>query len=160
MPMQLHTLPSITRRKRRRGRGIGSQGAKSGRGMKGQRSRAGSFTKAGFEGGQTPLYMRLPKARGSKQHSLSQITKAAAVSVRHLNRFPSGTLVGPEALRAAGLVDRLDKQVKIIGGGELKTKLTVRVHAVTAGARAGIESAGGKVEIIAPPAAAKSAPEE
>ena len=146
--MQLHTLPKITRPKRRRGRGIGSQGAKSGRGQKGQHSRAGSFAKAGFEGGQTPLYMRLPKARGSKQRFASQITKAAAVPLQELNRFKVGSIVGPKALRDEGLITWRDKQVKIVGGGPLKHKLTVRTHAATAGARAGIESAGGKVEII------------
>lgn len=146
--MHLHTLPKLTRPKRRRGRGIGSQGAKSGRGMKGQRSRAGSFAKAGFEGGQTPLYMRLPKGRGSKQSSPSQITKAAAVSLRHLNRFKPGSIVGPAALQEEGLVSWRDKSVKIVGGGSVKHKLTVRTHFITHNARAGIESAGGSVEII------------
>jgi len=146
--MPLHTLPAITRRKTRRGRGIGSRGAKSGRGQKGQGSRAGSFTKAGFEGGQTPLYMRLPKARGSKQRSTPQITKPAAVSLRHLNRFAPNTIVGPEILRTSGLASWRDKTVKIVGGGSLQHKLTVRAHAATASARAAIEAAGGKVEII------------
>jgi large subunit ribosomal protein L15 len=146
--MPLHTLPALTRQKHRHGRGIGSRGAKSGRGQKGQGSRAGSFTKAGFEGGQTPLYMRFPKARGSKQRFTSQITKPGVVSLRHLNRFTANTIVGPEALRNAGLVSWRDKSIKIIGGGELSQKLTVRAHAATASARAAIEAAGGKVEII------------
>lgn len=146
--MQLHTLPKITRRKRRRGRGIGSQGAKSGRGMKGQRSRAGSFAKAGFEGGQTPLYMRLPKGRGAKQRSISQVQKPVAIPIKQLNRFASGMIVGPAQLLEQKLINFHDKSIKIIGGGELKHKLTVRTHGVTAGARASIESAGGKVEII------------
>jgi large subunit ribosomal protein L15 len=65
-----------------------------------------------------------------------------------LNRFSVGSIVGPKALRDAGVIARQDKQVKIVGGGSLKHKLTVRIHAVTAGARAGIEAVGGKVEII------------
>ncbi len=146
--MQLHTLPAVSRKKHRHGRGIGSRGGKSGRGQKGQGSRAGSFSKAGFEGGQTPLYMRLPKARGSKQRSSSQVTKPAAISLRHLNRFAPNTIVGPEALRAAGLASWRDKVVKIVGGGALEHKLTVRTHSATAAARAGIEGAGGTVEII------------
>jgi large subunit ribosomal protein L15 len=116
--------------------------------MKGQGSRAGTFAKAGFEGGQTPLYMRLPKARGAKQRFASQITKAGTISLKHLNRFSAGSIVGPEQLRNEGLIGRQDKEVKILGGGSLNTKLTIRAHFVTAGARAGIEAAGGKVELI------------
>lgn len=118
--------------------------------MKGQGSRAGTFAKAGFEGGQTPLYMRLPKGRGAKQRFASQVTKAGTISLKHLNRFAAGTIVGPEQLRAAGLIGRQDKAIKILGGGTLEHKLTVRTHAVTAGARAGIEAAGGTVELIPP----------
>lgn len=146
--MQLHSLPKLTRRKRRRGRGIGSQGAKSGRGMKGQKSRAGSFAKAGFEGGQTPLYMRLPKGRGTKQRFASQVTKPDTVSLRHLSVFDSGMIVGPAQLLEKKLISWRAKTVKIIGSGSLANKLTVRVHAVTPQARAAIEAAGGKVEII------------
>jgi len=148
MTMDLHSLPQVTHRKRRRGRGIGSQGAKSGRGQKGAGSRAGAYSKAGFEGGQTPLYMRLPKGRGTKQRFRSQVVKAGAVAVKHLNQFSNGTIVGPEQLREAGLIGRLDKTVKIVGGGALGHKLTIRAHFATPGAKATIESAGGTVEII------------
>lgn len=148
MSMHLHSLTPLVRARRRRGRGIGSRGAKSGRGMKGQGSRAGSFQKAGFEGGQTPLYMRLPKGRGTKQRFAPQVTKPVAVAVKHLRTFSAGTMVGIQQLQTAGLVGWRDKTVKIMGGGEVPHTLTVRAHAVTPGARAAIEKAGGTVEII------------
>jgi large subunit ribosomal protein L15 len=116
--------------------------------MKGQKSRAGSFSKAGFEGGQTPLYMRLPKGRGAKQRFAPQVTKPDAISVRHLSVFESGTIVGLGQLKEKQLISWRTKTVKIIGGGSLERKLTVRTHAVTAQARVAIEEAGGKVEII------------
>lgn len=116
--------------------------------MKGQGSRAGSFVKAGFEGGQTPLYMRLPKGRGTKQKFSSQVIKPAAVAVRHLEVFAPNSMVGPAQLAAHGLIGRRARSVKIIGGGKIDRKLTVRAQAVTPGARTAIEEAGGKVEII------------
>ncbi len=146
--MALHTLVKIVRTKRRPGRGIGGDGAKSGRGQKGAGSRAGSFTKAGFEGGQTPLYMRLPKGRGTKQRFAPQVTKPAAIPVNRLNVFAAGTIVGPAQLREAGLMSWRDKTVKIIGVDAVSHPLTVRVHHMTAGARSAIEASGGKVEII------------
>lgn len=147
--MQLHELPQIVRRKRRRGRGIGSGGAKSGRGMKGQRSRAGSRQKAGFEGGQTPLYMRLPKGRGTKQRFASQVRKPVALPVSVLRQFEAGSIVGPGQLRKAGLVHGRTDRVKLIAAGELDRKLTVRVHAATPAATKQVSDAGGSVELIA-----------
>lgn len=145
--MNMH-LPKIVRQKKRVGRGIGSRGAKSGRGMKGQKSRAGYHSKAGFEGGQTPLFMRLPKGRGMKQVFASQVVKPAAVPVRHLNRFKDGALIGLTNLREAGLIPREAKAVKLIGQEKVLRKLTIRVHGATPGARASIEAGGGKIEII------------
>jgi large subunit ribosomal protein L15 len=140
-------LPRIVRRSRRLGRGIASKGAKSGRGMKGQRSRAGMRIRAGFEGGQTPLYQRVPKRRGAKQIFASQVVHPFELTMGHLESFDSGEVVGPGALRRAGLIARHDK-VKLIGRGVIYKKLTVRVHAVTESARQCVEKAGGKVEII------------
>lgn len=146
--MALHTLVKIVRRSKRVGRGWGSRGAKSGRGQKGQKSRAGYSSKAGFEGGQTPLYMRLPKARGSKQKFASQITKPSAVMVTALAQFGEKTIVGPDRLYQAGLLPRGYQGVKLVGTGKLERKLTVRVHAATPNAVAAVEKAGGKVEIV------------
>lgn len=146
--MRLSELPKITKASKRVGRGIGSRGAKSGRGMKGQKSRAGYSRKAGFEGGQTPLYMRLPKGRGTKQVFASQKVKPAIVRVDQLDRFDDGSIVGIGVLREAGLVTGRRERVKLIGAGELMRRLTVRVHAVTGGARAAVEAAGGKIELI------------
>lgn len=145
--MQLHQLPKIVRKGKTLGRGIGSRGAKSGRGMKGQRSRAGYSRKAGFEGGQTPLYMRLPKGRGSKQKFLSQVVKPVVLTLNQLDMFAVDTIVGPGVMRKAGLLKTRQDLVKLIGGS-LSKKLTVRAHFVTAGAQATIEKAGGKVELI------------
>lgn len=141
-------LPKIVKRTNRVGRGIGSRGAKSGRGQKGQKSRAGYSSKAGFEGGQTPIYMRLPKGRGEKQRFASQVVKPAAVSVAQLDIFSEGEIVGLAALRKAGLLPRKLHEVKLIGSESLEKKLIVRVHAATAAATKAVEKAGGKVELI------------
>jgi len=145
--MALHALAKLVRTKKRVGRGIGSRGAKSGRGQKGQKSRAGAHSKAGFEGGQTPLYMRLPKARGSKQKFRSQIVKPIVVNIKYLARFKEG-IVGPNQLIESGLITRRDKAVKLIGSYPVENKLTVRVHAVTPRAKEQVEASGGTVELI------------
>ena len=140
-------LTKIVRRKKRVGRGIGSKGAKSGRGMKGQYARAGSRNRRGFEGGQTPLYQRLPKDRGSKQVFASQAEAPFTITARLLNTFADSSIVGPGQLRSGGFIRR-DQRIKLIGGGKLTKKVTVRAHAATAGAIRAVEQAGGKVEII------------
>lgn len=145
--MSLHTLPKLVRTKKRVGRGIGSRGAKSGRGQKGQKSRAGAHSKAGFEGGQTPLYMRLPKKRGSKQKFRSQVIKPIVVNIKNLARFKAG-IVGPSQFVESGLITRRDQAVKLIGNYPVTTKLTVRVHAVTPRAKEQVEAGGGTVELI------------
>lgn len=146
--MSLHDLPKIVRKRKTVGRGHAKRGGKSGKGMKGQRSRAGYSRKAGFEGGQTPLYMRLPKVRGSKQKFLSQVVKPIAISVMTLEKFADKAIVGPAALRKAGYLADREATVKFIGSGKLTKQFTVRIHAVTAGAKQSIEAAGGKVELI------------
>lgn len=142
------SLPKIVRRKKRVGRGWGSRGAKSGRGQKGQKSRAGYTRKAGFEGGQTPLYMRLPKSRGSKQNFPSQIVKPTAITTKSLEKFEAGSIVGPGVLRKAGLLSSQAETWKLIGNEKLSKKMTVRAHKISAGARKAVESAGGKIELI------------
>lgn len=141
------TLKKISQKSRRRGRGIARGGAKSGRGMKGQKARAGYSSKPGFEGGQTPLYMRLPKGRGTKQKFPSQVIKPLAVQVKWLNSVEED-IVGPGLLRRAGLLEFRAQPVKLIGSGEVTRKMTVRVHAASESAKAAVEKAGGKVEII------------
>jgi len=146
--MKLHTLPKLVRNKKRRGRGIASSGAKSGRGMKGQKSRAGYSRRLGFEGGQTPLYQRVPKRRGAKQVFASQVVKPMTLSVTTLNTFPEGSVIGPNSLREAGYLRGRRRRVKLIAGGVLDRPLTVRVHAVTDQAKASVEAAGGSVELL------------
>lgn len=155
--MNLHTLkpaPGSRAGRRRVGRGIGSGlGKTAGRGHKGQNSRSGGGTRRGFEGGQMPLYMRVPK------FGFRNIFRRAykTVNVEDLTRFDAGSEVTPEMLIDAGLVDMPragDRHfgapvgVKVLGRGELDRALTVRAHAFSAGARAKIEAAGGKVEVI------------
>ena len=141
-------IKKILKKKKRVGRGIGSHGAKSGKGMKGQKSRAGYSRRAGFEGGQTPLYQRIPKKRGAKQYFRSRVVKPVAVNVNILSQFKEGSIVGPGKLRKSGFVKEYRQKIKLIGNGKLDRKLTVRVHRVTEGARQGVEKAGGKIEII------------
>jgi large subunit ribosomal protein L15 len=128
----------------RRGRGHASgNGKTAGKGHKGQKARSGA-TRPGFEGGQMPLYRRLPK-RGFTDRNSKVIT---AINVSALNRFEDGTEVTPELLLTSGAVSKIVDGVKILGEGELTKKLTVRVHAVSEGAKNKIESAGGTVEVI------------
>ena len=148
MKKGLHKLQKIKKTKKRLGRGVGSKGSKSGRGMKGQKSRAGYSRRAGFEGGQTPLYQRVPKKRGAKRKSTSQATKYVELLVKDLNKFGAGEIVGPGALKRFGVSLKKSDRVKLIGKGKVENKLTVRVHAVTKGARKIVEDAGGKLEII------------
>lgn len=133
--------------KRRLGRGVGSGlGKTSGMGMKGQHARGYGKVRRGFEGGQTPLFRRLPKVGFT-----NPFTKViATVNVKDLGRFDVGTTVDPETLVAAGLLRSKFDGVKILGSGSLEKALTVRAHAFSEGAKALIEKAGGKAELIAP----------
>ena len=127
------------------GRGHGSgNGKTAGRGQKGQKSRSGGRTRVGFEGGQMPLYRRLPK-RGFNNRNTKDIV---AINVSVLNRFEDGAEVTVESLLASGAISRAGDGVKILGNGELSKKLTVKVDAVSEGAKAKIEAAGGTVEVI------------
>jgi len=155
--LSLSTLqPAQKRQDRKRvGRGLGSgKGRYSGRGIKGQKSRAGSAKmRAGFEGGQMPLYMRLPKQRGHSSKDAMPVgpfrTETQPVNVRDLEaRFDAGAEVTPEALKQAGLIGNLRVDVKILGQGELTKSLTVTAHRFSATAREKIEAAGGTVTAL------------
>jgi large subunit ribosomal protein L15 len=150
--------PAQARKDRKRvGRGIGSgKGRYSGRGIKGQKSRAGSHKmRAGFEGGQMPIYMRLGKQRGATSKDAMPIgpfrTSTAPVNVGALDRFADGAEVTPESLVEIGLLKNTKTDVKLLGNGELKKKLTVRVHAISATAREKVEQAGGTVSLLKEP---------
>ena len=128
----------------RKGRGAGSgNGKTAGRGHKGQKARSGGGVRPGFEGGQMPLYRRLPK-RGFKCRNHKEIV---ALNVDVLNRFEDGAEVTIEALVEAGIVKNPRDGVKILGNGELTKKLTVKVSAASASAIQKIEALGGKVEV-------------
>jgi large subunit ribosomal protein L15 len=150
--------PAQARKDRKRvGRGMGSgKGRYSGRGIKGQKARSGSHKmRPGFEGGQMPVYMRMGKQRGSTSKDAMPIgpfrTYSQPVNVSALARFDEGTEVTPELLKQAGLIRTIREDVKILGNGELTTKLTVVAHAVSAGARKKIEAAGGSVTLLREP---------
>ena len=144
--MKLHELkPAEGSRKPRRrvGRGIGSgMGKTSTRGTKGQFSRTGGGTRPGFEGGQMPLYRRLPK-RGFKN---TFAKKYAEVNVEQLNCFDNGAVVDPAALIEAGILKNVG--VRVLGNGELTKSLTVQAQGFTKSAQQKIEAAGGKAEVI------------
>jgi large subunit ribosomal protein L15 len=147
--------PAKPRQERKRvGRGMGSgKGRYSGRGIKGQKARAGSHKmRAGFEGGQMPVYMRLGKQRGPTSKDAMPIgpfrTSTIPVNVAALDRFDAGAEVTPESLVAAGVIKNTKTDVKILGNGEINKKLTVRVHAISAAAREKIEKAGGTVDLL------------
>ena len=146
--MQLNELsPATGARKKafRVGRGLGSgNGKTSGKGMKGQKSRSGGGVRTGFEGGQMPLYRRLPK-RGFK-NIFAKVY--AEVNVETLNRFEDGATVDAVALIEAGVLKNIYDGVRILGNGELTKKLTVVANGFTKSAESKITAAGGKVEVI------------
>ncbi len=146
--MKLHELaPAEGSRKVRNrvGRGLGSgNGKTAGRGMKGQNSRAGGGVRTGFEGGQMPIYRRLPK-RGFKNVWAKTY---AEVNVETLNRFEDGETVDPVALVERGILNVLQDGIRVLGNGELTKKLTVRANGFTKSAEQKITAAGGKVEVI------------
>src|SRR6266481_6295083 len=138
--------PKGSRKKKVRvGRGMGSKlGKTAGAGNKGQKSRRGYSRRRGFEGGQMPLHRRIPK-RGFHNPFGSTF---AVINIEELNAFPAGETVTPDLLRAHGFV-RTTEQVKILGDGELKTKLAVHAHAFSASAKEKITKAGGSFEVLA-----------
>lgn len=146
--MKLHELKPAegsTKSKKRIGRGTGSgQGKSAGKGQKGQNSRSGGGTRLGFEGGQMPLYRRLPKI------GFTNIFRKeyAVVNLSDLERFDNGTVINPDILKEAGLVKAMLNGVKILGNGDLTKNLTVQAHKFSKTAADKIAAAGGKVEVI------------
>ncbi len=153
----LHTLspPRGAHKSRKRvGRGQGSgYGMTSGRGTKGAGARSGSKRKAGYEGGQNPIHMRMRKLRGPRMKKSMPFepfrTRTQPVNLSDLNRFDDGTEVTPELLRERGLATRRRVPVKILGNGKIDRKLKVIAHGFSAKARSQIEAAGGSATVIA-----------
>ena len=131
---------------KRKGRGTSSgMGKTSSRGQKGQNSRSGGGVRIGFEGGQNPLFRRIPK-RGFNNYNFQ--VKYAVINVSDLNKFEDGVEVTPELLKEMGIVKDLKDGLKILGNGELSKKLTVKANKFSKVAKEKIENAGGKVEVI------------
>jgi large subunit ribosomal protein L15 len=166
--VKLHDLkpaPGSQKRRIRVGRGIAAgRGKTAGRGTKGQKSRSGASIPGWFEGGQTPIHVRVPKLRGFKpvnriDYQVVNVGRIAEYAAA--GRFGSGSgsdplTVNAEVLAAAGLVAHADRPVKVLGDGELKVKLFVAADAFTAAARSKIEAAGGFVQVLAPERSAKA----
>ena len=146
--MKLHELkPAVGSRKERNrvGRGIGSgNGKTAGKGHKGQNARSGGGVRPGFEGGQNPLFRRLPK-RGFTNINRKEY---AIVNLDALNRFEDGAEVTPALLLETGIVSKEKAGIKILGNGTLNKKLNVKAHKFSASAKEAIENAGGTAEVI------------
>ena len=147
---ELKGAPGSKKARKRVGRGTGSgHGKTSGRGHKGAGARSGAKAHATYEGGQMPLQRRLPRLKGEARgrHTVARPTVYAAVNLRELEGVPGDT-IGPDELRAAGLVRKRAQLVKILGDGEIGRAVTVRAHAFSGSAKAKIEAAGGGVEVL------------
>lgn len=146
--MKLHELKSNegSRKNRKRvGRGMASgHGKTSGKGHKGQKARSGGGTRPGFEGGQTPLFQRLPK-RGFTNMNRKEY---AIVNLDTLNRFDDNTDITPELLLETGVVSKVKSGIKVLGNGTVNKKLNVKAHKFSTAAKEAIEAAGGKTEVI------------
>ena len=146
--MKLHELRApegSTRKPKRKGRGTATgQGKTAGRGMNGQNSRSGGGTRLGFEGGQMPLYRRIPK-RGFTNIWRKEYT---ILNVDDLNVFDAGTVVTPELIKEIGLAKQVIDGIKILGEGNLEKSVTVQAHKFSKTAIEKIEQAGGKAEVI------------
>lgn len=146
--MKLHELkavPGATKAPKRKGRGHATgQGTTAGRGMNGQKSRSGGGVRPGFEGGQMPLYRRIPK-RGFTN---IWATEYAICNVEDLNKFEAGAVVTAEMLQEAGIINKLYDGVKVLGQGTLEKALTVQAAKFSKSAVEKIEAAGGKAEVI------------
>ena len=146
--MKLHELQVAEGARKehfRKGRGLGSgNGKTAGKGHKGQNSRSGGGVALGFEGGQLPLFRRLPK-RGFK--NVNHVNYAT-INVKDLNRFDDGTVVSPALLKEIGLLTKEYNGLKVLGDGKLEKKLTVQANAFSKSAEKAISDAGGKIEVI------------
>ncbi|MEE0698998.1 MAG: 50S ribosomal protein L15 [Bacilli bacterium] len=147
--MKLHELKYNEGSKKdvkRLGRGSSSgTGKTSGKGHKGQNARSGGGVRVGFEGGQLPLYRRLPK-RGFSNAMFKK--EYAVINVSDLNMFDEGTTVTPELLKEMGVIKKELSGIKVLGNGEVEKKLTVRAHVFSSVAKEKIEAAGGKAEVM------------
>ncbi len=147
--MKLQTMKpneGATKTRKRVGRGTGSGlGKTSGKGHKGQNARSGGGVRPGFEGGQLPLFRRLPK-RGFSNARFK--TKYATINLSDLNRFEDGAVITPELLKEMGLIKNGLDGIKVLGKGKLTKKLTVRAHKFSSTAQNAIESLGGKIEVM------------
>ena len=139
--------PKGSRKKKVRvGRGMGSKlGKTAGAGNKGQKSRRGDSRRRGFEGGQMPLHRRIPKRGFHNPFGVSY----SVVNLEELNVCPAGETVTPDLLRAHGFIRRATDPIKVLGDGELKTKLIIHAHAFSASAKEKITKAGGSFEVVA-----------
>ena len=157
--MKIHELNVKAHKDSKRvGRGIGSgYGKTAGRGTKGQNARTGGGVRIGFEGGQNPLAKRLPKIRGFK--ALSHID-FQEINLNDLARLKAGSTTDTPALAKLGLVASSKKPVKILGTGEVSRAVTLQIQGATRTARAAVEAAGGKIEIVPLPKASKAEPAE
>ena len=147
--MKLHELSPMegsVKKGFRKGRGPGSgNGKTAGKGHKGQNARSGGGVRPGFEGGQLPLYRKLPK-RGFNNYRFSK--KYAVINVQSLNKFNDGDVVDCETLLAAGIINNCFDGVKVLGEGEISKKLTVKATIFSASAKEKIEAVGGKTEVV------------
>ena len=147
--MKLHTLApaeGATKERKRLGRGVGSgTGNTSGKGHKGQNARSGGGVRPGFEGGQLPLFRRLPK-RGFSNANFK--VRYAVINLSDLNRFEDGAVVTPEILKEMGLVKNQLDGIKVLGNGTLEKKVNVKAHKFSSVAKEQIEKMGGKAEVI------------
>ena len=147
--MKLHELSpkeGSVKEKFRKGRGAGSgNGKTAGKGHKGQNARSGGGVRPGFEGGQLPLYRKLPK-RGFNNYRFGK--KYSIINVQSLNKFNDGEVVDSAALLAMGIINNVFDGVKVLGEGEVAKKLTVKAAVFTASAKEKIEAAGGKTEVV------------
>jgi len=142
----MHPAEGATKTRKRVGRGVGSGlGKTSGKGHKGQNARSGGGVRPGFEGGQLPLFRRLPK-RGFSNARFK--TEYATINLSDLNRFEDGAVVTPELLKEMGLVKNQLDGIKVLGNGTLEKKLTVKAHKFSSSAQEKIESIGGKTEVM------------
>lgn len=146
--MKLHELKApagATRAPKRKGRGTGTgNGTTAGRGMNGQNSRSGGGVRLGFEGGQMPLYRRLPKRGFTNVWG----TEYTIVNVADLNRFDDGAVIDRELLEKEGVVKQVKDGIKVLGNGDVTKKLTVKADKFSKTAQEKIEAAGGKIEVI------------
>ncbi len=143
---ELSPAPGAKKDRKRVGRGDGSgHGTYSGRGCKGQKSRAGNIVRPGFEGGQLPLIKRLPRKRGFVNIFRTEYN---VININKLNMFESGSEVTPERLFAAGLVTSLRYPIKILAEGDINHPLLVKAHKFSTAAKAKIEAVGGTVEEV------------